>query len=118
MACPLLQLELYAHEQLDKAWRRLAKRDAKAAQADPAHVAAAKQPEAVFLPDMLEECLQARLLPTCSHTIPSLLYGLLNWDEAHLIPTWLMQEQRLAPVHINQSIIPRCPALTVADTVL
>ncbi|DBB15126.1 TPA: hypothetical protein ACH3X3_004135 [Trebouxia sp. C0006] len=53
-----LQLELHAHEQLDKAWRRLAKRDAKAAQADPAHVPAAKQPEAVFLPDMLEEFLQ------------------------------------------------------------
>lgn len=53
-----LQLELHAHEQLDKAWRRLAKRDAKAAQADSAHVPAAKQPEAVFLPDMLDEFLQ------------------------------------------------------------
>jgi hypothetical protein len=72
-ACKLLQLELHAHEQLDKAWRRLAKRDAKAAQADPAHVPAAKQPEAVFLPDMLEEFLQASLLLTCSHTIPRCL---------------------------------------------
>ena len=53
-----LQLELHAHEQLDKAWRRLAKRDAKAAQADSAHVPAAKQPEAVFLPGMLDEFLQ------------------------------------------------------------
>ena len=58
-----LQLELHAHEQLDKAWRRLAKRDAKAAQSDTAHVPAAKQPEAVFLPDMLEEFLQVRLHP-------------------------------------------------------
>jgi hypothetical protein len=66
MAYALLQLELHAHEQLDKAWRRLAKRDAKAAQADPAHVPAAKQPEAVFLPDMLEEFLQARLPHSCS----------------------------------------------------
>ena len=60
-----MQLELHAHEQLDKAWRRLAKRDAKAAQADPAHVPAAKQPEAVFLPDMLHEFLQAGLRPLC-----------------------------------------------------
>jgi hypothetical protein len=117
MVCTLLQLELHAHEQLDKAWRRLAKRDAKAAQADPAHVPAAKQPEAVFLPDMLEEFLQASPL-SCSQAIPSLSYGLLNRDEAYLIPTWLMQEQRLAQVHINQSInqsiIPRCPALIVS----
>ncbi len=28
----------------------------------------------------------------------SLLYGLLNRGEAYLIPTWLMQEQRLAQV--------------------
>ncbi len=120
MVCTLLQLELHAQEQLDKAWRRLAKRDAKAVQADPAHVAAAKQPEAVFLPDMLEEFLQASLLLSCSHTIPSLLYGLgMNWNEAYLIPTWLMREQRLAQVKINQlSIVPRCSALTVADTVL
>ncbi len=34
----------------------------------------------------------------------SLLYGLLNRGEAYLIPTWLMQEQRLAQVKINQSI--------------
>ncbi len=66
MVCTLLQLELHAHEQLDKAWRRLAKRDAKAAQADPAHVPAAKQPEAIFLPDMLEEFLQASLLHSCA----------------------------------------------------
>lgn len=59
----LLQLELHAHEQLDKAWRRLAKRDAKAAQADTAHVPAAKQPEAIFLPDMLDEFLQVTIIP-------------------------------------------------------
>lgn len=53
-----LQLELHAHEQLDKAWRRLAKRDAKAVQSDPAYTPAAKQPEAVFLPQMLDEFLQ------------------------------------------------------------
>ena len=34
----------------------------------------------------------------------SLLYGLLNQGEAYLIPTWLMREQRLAQVQINQSI--------------
>jgi len=34
----------------------------------------------------------------------SLLYGILNRGEAYLIPTWLMQEQRLAQVKINQSI--------------
>jgi len=34
----------------------------------------------------------------------SLLYGLLNRGEAYLIPTWLMREQRLAQVQINQSI--------------
>ena len=56
--CLSVQLELHAHEQLDKAWRRLAKRDAKAAQSDSAHVPAAKQPEAVFLPEMLDEFLQ------------------------------------------------------------
>ena len=32
------------------------------------------------------------------------LYGLLNQYEAYLIPTWLMQEQRLAQVKINQAI--------------
>ena len=32
-----------------------------------------------------------------------LLYGLLNWGQAHLMPTWLMQEQRLAQVKISQS---------------
>ena len=32
-----------------------------------------------------------------------LLYGLLNRGEAHLIPTWLMQEQKLAQVKSNQS---------------
>ncbi|KAL3158109.1 hypothetical protein ABBQ32_011710 [Trebouxia sp. C0010 RCD-2024] len=53
-----LQLELHAHEQLDKAWRRLAKRDAKAVQSDPTCISAAKQPEAVFLPQMLDEFLQ------------------------------------------------------------
>ena len=56
-----VQLELHAHEQLDKAWRRLAKRDAKAMQSDPAHTPAAKQPEAVFLPGMLDEFLQVSL---------------------------------------------------------
>ena len=34
----------------------------------------------------------------------SLLYGILSQGEAYLIPTWLMQEQRLAQVKINQSI--------------
>ncbi len=34
----------------------------------------------------------------------SLLYGLLNWDEAYLMPTWLMRQQRLAQVKLNQSI--------------
>jgi len=34
----------------------------------------------------------------------SLLYGILNWGEAYLIHTWLMREQRLAQVKINQSI--------------
>ncbi len=31
------------------------------------------------------------------------LYGLLNRGEAYLIPSWLMQEQRLAQVQSNQS---------------
>lgn len=57
-----VQLELHAHEQLDKAWRRLAKREAKAVQANAAHTPAAKQPEAVFLPEMLDEFLQVRLV--------------------------------------------------------
>ena len=56
-----MQLELHAHEQLDKAWRRLAKREAKAVQSESAHTPAAKQPEAVFLPEMLDEFLQVRL---------------------------------------------------------
>ena len=34
----------------------------------------------------------------------SLLYGLLHRGKAYLIPTWLMQEQRLAQVQINQSM--------------
>lgn len=55
------QLELHAHEQLDKAWRRLAKREAKAVQSESAHTPAAKQPEAVFLPEMLDEFLQVKL---------------------------------------------------------
>ncbi len=33
-----------------------------------------------------------------------LLYGLLNQGEAYLIPTWLVREQRLAQLQINQSI--------------
>ena len=56
-----MQLELHAHEQLDKAWRRLAKREAKAVQSNSAHTPAAKQPEAVFLPELLDEFLQVRL---------------------------------------------------------
>ena len=39
-------------------------------------------------------------IPDCSR----LLYGILNRGEAYLIPTWLMREQRLAQVKINQSI--------------
>ena len=31
-----------------------------------------------------------------------LLYGLLSRGEEKLIPKWLMQEQRLAPVHVDQ----------------
>lgn len=68
-----LQLELHAHEQLDKVWRRLAKRDAKAAQSDSAHVPAAKQPEAVFLPDMLHEFLQVSL-----HSQGAIVFKLLH----------------------------------------
>ena len=34
-----------------------------------------------------------------------LLYGLLNRGEAYLIPTWLMPEQRLAHLQINQSCV-------------
>ena len=34
----------------------------------------------------------------------SLLYGLHSWGEAYLIPTWLMPEQRLAHLQINQCI--------------
>ncbi len=34
----------------------------------------------------------------------SLLYGLLNWGQAYLITTWLMQEQRLAQVQIKLSM--------------
>ncbi|KAA6418260.1 MAG: embryo defective protein [Trebouxia sp. A1-2] len=71
-----LQLELHAHEQLDKAWRRLAKRDAKAAQADQAHIPAAKQPEAnkqkllycerfvEFLTDLLSQLPTRRFIRT------------------------------------------------------
>ncbi len=33
----------------------------------------------------------------------SLLYGLLSRGEEKLIPNWLMQEQRLAQVHVRQS---------------
>lgn len=64
MTCILwsLQLELHTHEPLDKAWRRLAKRDAKQAAADADHVPAAQQPEAVFLPQMVNEFLEVRLL--------------------------------------------------------
>ena len=29
-----------------------------------------------------------------------------GWGEAYLIPTWLMQEHRLAHVQINQSMLP------------
>lgn len=58
----VLQVELHTHEPLDKAWRRLAKRDAKQAQADSDHVPAAQQPEAVFLPQMLDEFLEVRHL--------------------------------------------------------
>lgn len=68
MSVTVVQLELHAHEQLDKAWRRLAKRDAKAAQSDPAHVPAAKQSEAVFLPEMLDEFLQVRLASFCTRS--------------------------------------------------
>lgn len=56
-----MQLELHSHEQLDRAWRRLAKRDAKQAQADADHVPAPQQPEALFLPQMLDEFLQVSL---------------------------------------------------------
>ena len=40
----------------------------------------------------------------CAETVEvCLLYGLLNWGGAYLILTWLLQEQRLAQVKINQS---------------
>ncbi len=47
-------------------------------------------------------------MQACVHTVHvrnvSRLYGHLNRGEAYLIPTWLMQEQRLAQVNINQSM--------------
>lgn len=70
----VVQVELHNHEQLDKAWRRLAKRDAKQASADPDHVPAAQQPEAVFLPQMLDEFLEVRFCwgwLTCARCIPT-----------------------------------------------
>lgn len=78
-----MQLELHAHEQLDKAWRRLAKRDAKAVQSDPTCISAAKQPEAVFLPQMLDEFLQVR--PALHVCLPA--------PEAHtfVCPSWESQ---------------------------
>jgi len=35
----------------------------------------------------------------------SLLHGLQNWGKAYLMPTWLMHEQRLAQLQINEWII-------------
>ncbi len=37
-------------------------------------------------------------------TDTGMLYGLHNWGEAYLTPTWLVQEQRLAQVQINQCL--------------
>ncbi len=47
------------------------------------------------------------VLPQYSNARPSvlkisLLYGLLKRGAANLIPTWLMQEQRLAHIQTNQ----------------
>ena len=53
-----LQLELFANEQLASNWRTLAKREAKAAAKNAAHVPAAQRPEVQFLPGMLREFLE------------------------------------------------------------
>ena len=47
---------------------------------------------------------QLAALEVCNSHCLSLLYGILNWGEAYLIPTWLMREQRLAHMKINQSM--------------
>ncbi len=35
----------------------------------------------------------------------SLLYGIQNWGEAYLIPTWLMRQQWLAQVKSMKSVL-------------
>ena len=59
-----LQLELFANEQLASNWRTLAKREAKAAARNAAHVPAAQRPEVQFLPGMLKEFLE---VSSCSY---------------------------------------------------
>ena len=62
---------------------------------------------------IVAQCQQALYHPHKTYSIGldipqvskvGLLYGLLHQGEAYLIPTWPMQEQRLAQVQINQSI--------------
>ncbi len=54
----ILQNELRAFPQLDKHWRSLMKKEAKAAKAGKGHVPLSQRPEAAFVPGLIDEFLQ------------------------------------------------------------
>ena len=57
---------------------------------------------------MVEDCCTENEDDVMRRGRTSLLYGILNWGEAYLIPTRLMQEQTLAQVEPLQSIKEMC----------
>ena len=61
-------------------------------------------PKDEVCPGLICSAVLATSTPQAWVTEISLLYGILDRGEAYLIPTWLVREQRLAQVKINQSI--------------
>jgi len=67
-----------------------------------------KRQQQLYRHSKMHTCIQqGYLLLKCASCVIkiSLLYGLLNRIAAYVIPTWLMREQRLAQVNINQSSV-------------
>ena len=60
-------------------------------------------PKDEVCPGLICSAVLATSTPQAWVTETSLLYGILDRGEAYLIPTWLVREQRLTQVKINQS---------------
>jgi hypothetical protein len=71
-----LQLELQVNESLQAYWKRLRKKEAKAAKdAGPDYVPIQERPEVTFLPSLLSEFLEVR-----SRFFRTLNQYILHWD--------------------------------------